>query len=324
MPVRNEGSYLERSLGAVLRQDYPHERLEVIVVDGASDDATASIAADIGAGAAVPVTVLQNPARITPVSLNIGVRAAAGEYIIRVDGHCEIEADYVRRCVELLRAGHDCVGGQCITEGETSDARAIAAAQSSPFGVGNVAFRIGQLSAGPVDTVPFGAFPRSLFDRIGFFDEELVRNQDDEFTFRITQSGGVVWYDPAIRSRYWSRASLRGLWRQYFQYGKYKVRVLQKRGALASPRQAVPPLFVGALIVSAFVSVVSRRGRWVLAVAVPYAVANGAVATKVGRDSAVPAPVVAGAFATMHVSYGLGFLAGAYRWRSEFRQGSAT
>src|SRR6185503_15703914 len=127
------------------------------------------------------------------------------------------------RCLELLdTTGADCVGGVIVTEGTTDAARAIAAAQSSRFGVGGVAFRTGRDEPGPVDTLAFGAYRREVFDRLGGFDEELVRNQDDEFNFRLTQAGGKIWLDPSICSVYYSRASFRGLWRQYFQYGFYK------------------------------------------------------------------------------------------------------
>jgi succinoglycan biosynthesis protein ExoA len=321
MPVRNEAAYLERSLGAVLRQDYPADRLEVIVVDGASRDRTVAVAEGIAARLDTPaISIVPNPAAVTPVSLNIGIKAAVGDIIVRVDGHCEIAPDYVRRCVDvLLETGAECAGGRCVTEGETTSARAIALAQSSRFGVGNVAFRTGQSVSGLVDTVPFGAWPRRVFDEYGLFDEDLVRNQDDEFTFRINQAGGRVWYDPSIRSRYFSRATLRTLWRQYFDYGCYKVLVFKKRGGVAAARQLVPVVFAGALGGGAVVSAVTRRSRWLLAVAAPYTVVNVATSARLGSRHSVSAAQVAAAFATLHIAYGTGFAWGVIRWHTEAR-----
>ena len=320
LPVRNEEQYLERSLGAVLAQDYPSDRYEVIVVDGASTDGTRSEVERLRGDRRVPgVTLLENPRQITPVSLNLGLDVAKGDYIIRIDGHCEPAPDYLSRCIELLEStGYECVGGVCETVGETEDARAIAAAQSSRFGVGNVAFRVHQAEPGITDTVPFGAWPRSVFDRVGRFDEELVRNQDDEFLFRLAQAGGRVWYDPSIRSQYFSRASFRSLWRQYHQYGVYKVRVAQKRGGFSSPRHLVPAAFVVGVTASALLSLRRRQARWFVVTAGTYATANAIAARQVATRSQVRAPEVSLAFLTLHTSYGLGTLAGLWRWRRHF------
>ena len=268
----------------------------------------------------VEVRILSNNRRITPVSLNMGLRDSRGTVIIRVDGHCEIEPGYVRRCCEVLQAtGYENVGGSCVTEGETAMARAIAAAQSSQFGVGNVAFRVGRAEPGAVDTVPFGAWPRRVFDEVGAFDEDLVRNQDDEHNFRIIQSGGTVWFDPAIRSRYFSRSSLRKLARQYFQYGSYKVRVMQKRGGVASPRHLVPAAFVASVAASILLARVTRRSSWAAVVLGPYAVANAVATARVSRADAVDPLTTSAAFAVLHTCYGAGTLHGIWRWRAHFR-----
>jgi hypothetical protein len=212
----------------------------------------------------------------------------------------------------------------CETVGETSIARAIAAAQSSRFGVGNVAFRVQQAEPGIVDTVPFGAWPRRVFPAVGCFDEELVRNQDDEFLFRLAQSGGRVWYDPSIRSRYFSRATLRSLWRQYFQYGLYKVLVAQKRGGLSSARHVVPGLFVLSIASGGVLALVTRRWRWVLLPLAAYVAGNTFAAARVARDEHVDCRSVSAAFVVLHVSYGSGFLAGLWRWRGRGRNGTPT
>lgn len=322
MPVRNEGPYIEGSLRAVLEQGWPTERLEVLIVDGASDDGTADRARRTAAE--FPhyyVRLLDNPERITPISLNAAIREARGDLIIRVDGHCEIGPGYLQRCCEvLLSTAFENVGGSCRTEGETATARAIAAAQSSPFGVGNVAFRVGKATAGPVDTVPFGAWPRRVFHEFGLFDEELVRNQDDEHNFRIIQGGGTVWYDPQIRSRYFSRATFATLARQYFQYGSYKVRVMQKRGGVASARHLVPGGFVAGVAASLVIAIATRRARWLLPVLTPYAALSAGAALKTSREQACDPGRTFVTFVLLHTAYGVGFWHGLWRWRAGFTQ----
>jgi glycosyltransferase involved in cell wall biosynthesis len=257
--------------------------------------------------------------------MNIGISAASGDVILRVDGHTTLPPDYVSRCVKVLQeTGSQNVGGAIRTLGSGAVGRAIATAQSSRFGVGGAAFRTGRRSAGPVDTVPFGAFPREVFDRIGDFDVELVRNQDDELNFRLIQAGGTVWFDPGIRTDYFSNQTLRRLWRQYFLYGKYKVRVAQKRHGFASPRYLVPGVFVVATGASLLLAVVRRDPRWALAVLAPYAVANGAASVAAARRSGADPVRVAAAYAVLHTSFGTGFLSGLWHWRRHFsaRRGS--
>lgn len=336
MPIRNEAAYIKRSLGAVLAQDYPPDRMEVLIVDGMSDDGTREIvekmAEDKGRKTEgyetsspvsclrSPVYLLNNPARIVPAALNIGLRHAQGDIIIRVDGHCEIPSDYVRRCVTLLeQTGADNVGGIQWSVGENAWARAVALATSSPFGVGNAKFRYAT-KPGWVDTVYLGAYRREVFERIGSFDEELVRNQDDEFNFRLIQAGGKIWLDPTLKVRYYSRSSLRKFWRQYFEYGLYKVRVIQKRGAVPSWRHLVPVTFVLALMGSIVIALFTRQVYWAFGVTGPYALANLIASIWEARRDWGAFPFVPTAFAILHIAYGLGFLYGLWRWRKRWRQ----
>jgi succinoglycan biosynthesis protein ExoA len=336
MPIRNEERFIARSLGAVLAQDLPDAAYEVLVVDGMSDDGTlAAIEAtaraagwqvDVDGTGALDgarggvVRVLPNPKRTAPAAMNVGIGASAGAIVVRVDGHCEIEPDYVRRCIEVIEAeGYECVGGVLDTITDSEAGRAIAIAQSSVFGVGNNAYRVRSENPGFSDTVPFGAYQREVFDRIGGFDEELVRNQDDELNFRLLQSGGRVWYDPSIRSRYHARDSLRALWRQYFQYGSFKVRVAQKRGGFASWRHVVPGAFVVALAGSVAVGALTRHRRVALVVAVPYVAVNLAESVRLGRREHASPVRIARAFSVLHLAYGTGFVSGVWRWRSHFR-----
>lgn len=324
LPVRNEIEHIEDALAAVFSQDWPADRWEVIVVDGASDDGTTErleqmAQARRGRGEQPVLRVLQNPDRIVPTAMNRAIEAAEGSILVRVDGHCEPDAGYLRKVVDVLEeTGADCVGGIVRTIGTSPTAQAIAAAQSSPIGVGNVAFRTGRPEAGPADSVPFGVFPMDLFDRIGGFDEELVRNQDDEFTFRIMRAGGVVWFDPSISSAYHSRATLKSLWRQYHQYGIYKIRVAQKHGGFAAPRHLAPGTLIAGLVGSVALGALLRRPALPALVWGGYLGSTGALAAREAKRRGAPALQTAAAVWVLHLSYGTGFWRGIWRFRKRF------
>lgn len=322
MPVRNEKSFIERSLGAVLAQDYPRDCLEILVVDGMSTDGTRERLFAIAREHSY-VRVLDNPGRIVSTGLNTAMRLARGEIVIRVDGHCEIPPDYVSKCVRhLLAGGVDGVGGSVETVGETWVARVIAAAMSSPFGVGNSAFRTRRGASMLADTIPFPAYTRSAIERAGFYDEELVRNQDDEYNYRLRKLGARLLLAADIRCRYYSRARLRRLLSQYFQYGTWKVRVLQKHPRQMRPRQFVPPLFVLALLTSGGAAVVIPACAAVfIAILSVYGVASFLASALVARRAGWSVfPLLPLAFAILHVGYGAGFLWGLIRFRQRWRQ----
>ncbi|MGE3664954.1 MAG: glycosyltransferase family 2 protein, partial [Pseudonocardia sp.] len=262
MPVRNESAFIDRSLGAVLAQDYPAELMEVLVADGMSDDDTrAAVTALAGAHPAHTVEIVDNPGRIVPTGFNAALDRAKGEVIVRVDGHCVIAPDYVSQCVVALAdSGADNVGGRMEAVGSGRVAQAVALATSSPFGVGDSLFHY---ATGEhwVDSVFLGAWPREVFDRIGPFDPELVRNQDDEFNYRLRSHGGRILLTDRIRSEYYNRGSLAKLFSQYRQYGWWKVRVLQKHPKQMSARHFVPPAFVAGLVGGALLAPFSRTAR---------------------------------------------------------------
>lgn len=316
MPIRNEEHFIERSLGAVLAQDYPTDRLEILVVDGMSDDDTPTIVQQMLADR-LNGRLLTNPDRIVPTAMNIGLAAAQGDVIVRVDGHTVIAPDYVHRCVEILQeTGVDCVGGTLQTEGQTNVARSISLAQSCPFGVGNATFRTGAEEGQFVDTLAFGAYRREVFNRIGTFDEELVRNQDDEFNYRLRAAGGQIWLDPSIRSIYYARATFRSLWNQYFQYGFYKVCVFQKVSGSAQIRHWIPPLFalavLGGLPVALIVPILRTPYLAGLALYLLIDLAVSVrIATRSGWRHILRLPLV---FPILHLSYGLGFWGGLLRF----------
>jgi len=315
-PVRNERATIEEVIGALERQSYPGDRLEVIVVDGDSDDGTADWVRARAVDSPLAVRVIANPRRVTPAALNLGIESAKGDVIVLVGGHTIVDEHFIAASVHALtETGAACVGGAIETIGDEPVARAIAIAQSSRLGVGDVAFRTLREGAMAVDTVAYGAYRREVFAEIGVFDEELVRNQDDELNFRLTQAGGLIWFDSRIRSTYRSRATLPSLRRQYHQYGLYKVLVMQKRGAVPAPRHLVPGAAVLAMLASVLAGAVRRSPAVPVAVIGSYlgaCVVGGAIEA---RDDPGAAPYVAAALVSLHVPYGVGFLQGLWRFR---------
>jgi succinoglycan biosynthesis protein ExoA len=248
IPTRNEEQTIAGCLGAVLAQDYPAGCMEVLVVDGRSTDRTRAIVAELAAIAPRSrVQLLDNPHRIASTALNIGIRAARGEIIARVDGHTILARDYLRRCVEtLVVTGADNVGGLMRPQGHGYAGTCIALATRSRLGIGNSRFHYDE-RGGEAETVYLGCFRRSIFERVGLFDEGLVRNQDDELNDRIVAAGGRIWLSPHIRSTYVGRSSFRALWRQYYQYGYWKVRVLRRHPGARRLRHLAPAALVASL-----------------------------------------------------------------------------
>ncbi len=323
MPVRNEADFIAESLTAVLTQDYPAGRLEVLVADGRSTDETRRIVMDVASR--YPdrhVTIVDNPEGFVAAGLNAAIEQAAGEIIVRVDGHCRIASDYVSRCVHHLRHDDvDGVGGSIETIATTPIGQAIAAAMSSPFGVGGSAFRTLKDQSMLADTVPFPAYTRQVIEKAGPYDEELVRNQDDEYNYRLRKLGGRLLLAADVKSQYYSRTSLRSLWRQYYQYGYYKVRVMQKHVRQMKIRQFVPPTFVASLIVGLVLALLSEAGKWALGgLMAVYALAVLAACVRTAQKVALAKPwMLLAIFPILHTSYGLGFLVGIVRFGGRAR-----
>ena len=317
MPCRNERAHIRQCLASVLASALPPGELEVLVVDGASTDGTADLVREI-ARSEPRVRLLDNPARIVPTALNRAIREANGDIIVRLDAHNEYTPEYIPRLVGWLeRTGADNVGGAWVTRpgASTPVARGIACALSHPFGIGNAKYRLGVTEPMQVDTVPFGCYRRDVFDRIGLFDEELVRNQDDEFNLRLIRAGGTILLVPDVVSFYHARTSFPQLARMYYQYGYYKPLVIRKVGAVMTARQLAPAALVLGFLALVAASIVRIAIVPLLAVAVSFylcaaAIAAARAARGMGWRTAASAFL---AFPILHFGYGIGFLWGAAR-----------
>lgn len=319
VPCRNEGPFLQRCLESILASDYAMDKVELLVGDGRSTDGARETAEAI-ARERSNMRVIDNPGQTAPAALNRMVPLSRGKYILRFDAHSEMPPDYIRLCVELLEStGAWNVGGGCRTlPGEKSPTgEAIAIVTTHPFGVGNSRFRIGG-EEGPADTAVFGAYPREVFERIGLFDERLVRSQDYEFNARIRKSGGVVWFSPRICVTYYCQTTIKGLCRQGFRNGMWVA-----YGALLAPysgalRHFAPAVFTcGVLIAAILMALGSATGHnWLTLlgalVPLPYGLVWAAVSLSLlHAKSPMLALRTALIFPVFHFSYGCGTLWGA-------------
>jgi glycosyltransferase involved in cell wall biosynthesis len=245
VPVRNEAAYIRECLSSLLNQTYPRDTFEIIVVDGWSSDGTPEIVRDI-ASEMENVRLLTNAAGIVPAAMNLGIRHARGEIIIRADGHNVYPRDYVENCVKYLEeTGADNVGGPwvIVPVDRTLSARLVAAVLSNPFGVGDSHYRTGD-KEGFVDTVPFGAFRRELFDRIGMYDEKLVRNQDNELNARIRRAGGRIYLARALATRYHPAMGIWQLLAQTLKTSQWHIFSMRQNRRSMGARHMIPSLFV--------------------------------------------------------------------------------
>lgn len=313
VPCRNEAGHIEGCLRSLLGQQRPPGGLEIIVADGMSDDGTRRVLEKF-AKAHSELRVIDNTGRIVSTALNAGIAVARGRVIIRMDAHTRYAPDYVCQCLAVLdETGAEAVGGPWIARGIRFVERAIAAVFQSPFCAGGARAHDPSYG-GPVDTVYLGCWRRELFERVGLFDEELVRNQDDEFSLRIIRSGGTIWQSPRIKSWYTPRGSLGALFSQYAQYGYWKVRVIQKHRLPASPRHLVPSAFVLALVALLVASAWSSLARWGTVGLVTAYAAGTALASvhAAARSEWRLLPLMPFVFACYHIGYGVGFLHGVW------------
>jgi glycosyltransferase involved in cell wall biosynthesis len=310
MPIRNEAAFIERSLGGVLAQDYPHKRMEVLIADGMSTDGTRDVIARLTENQDIEVKVVENPQRIVPTGMNIAIRQSRGDIIIRVDGHTVIEPDYVHQCITTLeRSGAENVGGQMRPVGLNYLSRGIALATSTPFGIGNSKFHYSTQEQF-VDTVYMGAYRKDVLIRVGLYDETFLRHQDYELNYRIIKNGGRILLSPNIRSHYYVRNSLGKLWKQYFQYGFWKAKLLRRNPDSLKWRHVIPPLFALSLFLGVLASFMVPQGKLLLWLAIALYCVFLIIAVLTTTIRLKYAPILPIIFTCLHLSYGVGIWLG--------------
>lgn len=314
IPCRNEEKFIGKCLDSIIGQDFSNENMEILVVDGMSDDRTRDIIANYAKQFSF-IKQLENPNKIVPTAMNIGILKSKGKIIIRMDAHNTYEKDYISKCIKYMKEyDADNVGGIWITlpSNKSLLAKSIALALSNPFGVGNAHFRIGSKEPRYVDTVPFGCYRKEVFEENGLFDEDLIRNQDDEFNLRLIRNGGKILLVPDIVSYYYARDSLSKLWQMYYQYGYFKPLVTHKIGAILTWRQLIPSLFLCSLMFTFVLSFFSYYFMRIFLLIIASYIATNlifsfAIAIEKSLKLLAFLPIT---FATLHFSYALGYLKG--------------
>lgn len=318
-PIYNEINFIENCIDSVLKSDYPQELIELILVDGLSTDGTREIIQRYQKEHS-QIVLLDNPQQIVSPALNMGIKRATGDFIFRIDAHATYPSNYFSVLLEkMIALKADNVGGVCLTlpANSSNKSSAIATALSSPFGMGNSYFRIGSKSIRQVDTVPFGCFSKEIFQKIGYFDEELIRNQDDEFNGRIIKNGGKIYLIPSIETAYFARDTLCKTKKMFYQYGLFKPLVNKKLGFPMTIRQLVPPFFILWLILGAVCSLFHSSFSFLyLATLSIYFITNLSFSIfesiKQRRKIGILG-FLSFTFFVIHLSYGWGYLVGIFK-----------
>lgn len=314
-PIYNEEKYIRKCIDSILRQDYPKEDMEVLLVDGMSTDKTREIVLSYCADYPF-IRLLDNPRKIVPYAMNIGIQAARGDIVIRLDAHAIYPDNYFSELVaKLYELNADNVGAVCRTlpADDSPKCRAIAAALSSSFGMGNSYFRIGAKEIMQVDTVPFGCYRKEVFDKIGLYDTDLIRNQDDELNARLVKHGGKIYLLPYLIVDYFARNTIKKTGKMFYQYGLYKPLVNKKLGSPATIRQFFPLAFVLGLIFGLALSILSKYIliAYLAVVAMYFLLALVYSLKSYSSISQVMWQIIT--YFTVHVNYGWGYLVGIYK-----------
>ncbi len=320
IPVRNEENYISKCIKSVLRQSFDRKKMELILVDGNSKDKTLEIIENFKNEYKF-IKILKNPKETVQYALNIGIKNAVGKYIVRMDAHSEYADDYVSKCVECLeKTGADNVGGPMTAKGKTPVQSVIAAAYHSPFAMGGGKFH-DENYEGYADTVYLGAFKREFLLQLDMYDKDLPINEDDDLNFRILENGGKIFVTPKIKSIYYPRCTYTALFKQFFMYGFWKVAVIKKHKKPARLSHLVPILFVIFIILFSILSFFSEFARNIFlfvmllyfGLNLYFSLKNKYLSNLLDKFRLVWVHFV------LHISYGLGFLCGVFKfWRIKF------
>lgn len=315
IPCRNEENYIRECVESFLVQSYPQDLIEIIISDGMSTDNTRNIIKEMSLDHK-NIMLIDNEKFSAPAGMNLGIRKSKSDIIIIFGAHAYADKDFVKENVLALENKEvGCAGGVITTINDSIKGEAIAEAMSCPFGVGNALFRYSEKEAF-VDTVGFGAYDRNFITDIGLFDDELVRNQDDELNFRVQKSGKKILLNPKIRSTYYSRGDFKKLWRQYYQYGFWKVRVIQKHNKPASVRHLIPLMFVIFLLFGGIASIFSRflMSGYILTILI-YLILDATFSIKISKKKSFKHfTYLFITFPILHISYGVGFILGLFNF----------
>jgi glycosyltransferase involved in cell wall biosynthesis len=313
IPVYNEEHYIAQCLESLIKQDFPKEKFEILLVDGKSTDNTINIIESY-LEQNKHIRLLNNPDKTTPKGMNIGIKSARGNIIIVTSAHALLQNDYLSKCISTFeRTDAISVGGQMITLPKNTSliAKAISIATAHVFGVGNSKFRT-STKAGYVDTVAFGAFKKEIFDKIGLFNEQLPRNQDLEFNSRIIKNGGKIYLNPEIKSYYYNRSTLKELWKQNFTNGQWNIYTYLISQESLSTRHFIPFIFVLSIMINLLISFYSLIGKILLfIVLISHSILSFTFSLKLSIKHDMRLftllPIV---FLVLHLSYGCGSMWG--------------
>ena len=317
IPCRNEEEYIDKCLNSLIDNNYPKNLIEILVIDGMSKDNTRKIVKEYIERNPF-IILLNNPKKITPIAMNIGIKEASGNIIIMVNAHSILDKDFLKYNLEYLKkTGADAVGGKLNTVNDNSSiiAQTIPLAADSPLGSGGKRYRTETKEGWVKDTLPYCAYPKELFNKIGLIDEELIRDQDEEFNYRILKSGGKIYYTPKIISHLQIRPYLKKFWRQYYQYGYFKVRVTQKIGVTYTWRQLVPAIFVSSLMFTGVMSLFTKFFLWLyIFILGLYTIVNFSfsLVISIKKKELKLLPSLIASFITLHFSYGFGYIKGVW------------
>ncbi len=326
MPVYNESKYIAKCIDSLLMQDYPIDDMEWVFVDGASPDNTKEIIGQYIERYPDLIRVYDNPNKTVPYAMNIGIQNTTGKYIVRLDAHAEYQNDYISQCVHFLdTTDADNVGGHFNTKARTVMGSRIALMLSSKFGVGNAQFRV-RGKDGYVDTVPFGAFRREIFDRVGLFDERFTRNQDNELNWRIRKSGGKIYITEKIQLTYYCRDTIGTINKMGYINGKWNIITMALCFGAMGVRHFVPLCFLLSLVLMPMICVFLPFMWWVFlaelvlytALDIGYSLIYAAKAENDSKLACFFTLLIL--FPAFHLSYGSGSLAGLFKLLTrEFR-----